>query len=76
MPERRVPLTIGVSPALKAELLTEAWECELPLSTYVRGLLSRRGKWRRSLQTAGGFDLQAELPPKTGTRGGGPSAKT
>jgi hypothetical protein len=63
-----VTLALRVSPALHAELTAEAWECERTLSDYVRGLLSRRGKWARSVRSAGGWDLQAELPPKIGTR--------
>jgi hypothetical protein len=60
--EKRIPLTIGVSKVLKAELEAEAWESERTLSDYVRGLLERRGKWRRSVGTSGGYDLQAESP--------------
>jgi hypothetical protein len=67
-PERRVQIAISVSPALKAELETEAWEEQMTLSHYVRGLLSRRGKWARSCGSAGGYDLQAPLPPSK--RGG------
>jgi hypothetical protein len=63
-----VTLAFRVTPALRAELLAEAWECERTLSDYVRGLLTRRGKWSRSISHAGGWDLQAPLPPKTGTR--------
>jgi hypothetical protein len=56
-------LAVYISPQLHAELCIEAHECELTLSAYIRGLLSRRGKWARSVSTAGGYDLQAELPP-------------
>lgn len=51
-------ITISVSPALKTALEAEAWECQRPLADYVRGLLERRGKWARSVGTAGGYDLQ------------------
>ena len=34
----------------------------MSLSEYVRGLLSRRGKWARSLGSAGGYDIQSLLP--------------
>jgi hypothetical protein len=63
-----VTLAFRVTPTLRAELEAEAWECERTLSDYIRGLLSRRGKWARSLNSAGGWDLQAPLPPKSGTR--------
>lgn len=56
-------LAVYVTPALKAELEMEAWESARSLSDYVRQLLSRRGKWARSVGSAGGYDLQAELPP-------------
>jgi hypothetical protein len=55
--EKRIPLTIGVSKVLKAELEAEAWESERTLSDYVRGLLERRGKWARTVGTAGGYDI-------------------
>ncbi len=61
--EKRVQIAVNVSPALKAELETEAWEEQRSLSDYVRGLLTRRGKWARSVGTSGGYDLQADLPP-------------
>lgn len=60
--EKRVPLTVSVSPALKSELEAEAWECEQDLSAYVRGLLTRRGKWARSVGTAGGYDIGDTTP--------------
>ena len=63
--ERRIPLTIGVSQALKAELELEAWECQRTLADYCRGLLQRRGKWARSVGQPGGYDLQiSELAQK------------
>jgi hypothetical protein len=62
-PERRVQIAVSVSLALKAELESEAWESQLSLSQYVRGLLTRRGKWARSCGQQGGYDLAAELPP-------------
>jgi hypothetical protein len=65
---RDVTLAFRVTKALRAELEAEAWECERTLSDYVRGLLARRGKWGRSVGSQGGWDLQAPLPPKSGTR--------
>jgi hypothetical protein len=65
---RTKALSIYITEALHAELTAEAWECERALSDYVFGLLTRRGKWSRSVGAAGGWDLQAELPPKIGTR--------
>lgn len=59
----RATLTIPVTTALKTQLELEAWECQMSLPEYVRGLLQRRGKWRRSVGKAGGYDLMAELPP-------------
>lgn len=62
---RTEKLTISVTPTLKAALEAEAWESQRSLSDYVRGLLERRGKWARSVGTAGGFDIMAiELAPK------------
>jgi hypothetical protein len=60
--EKRVPVVIQVSPALKAALELEAWESQHTLSSYVRGLLERRGKWARTVGTAGGYDLMAPTP--------------
>jgi len=61
-------LNLRVTPALKAELEAEAWEEQLPLSLYVRGLLTRRGKWARTIaqRKAGGYDLYGAPanPPK------------
>lgn len=59
---RNCAVSIRITPALKAELEAEAWECERSLSDYVAGLLTRRGKWYRSTSTATGpaapYDLQ------------------
>lgn len=65
--ERRLPLTVMVSPLMKAELEAEAWEEQRTLSDYIRGLLTRRGKWARSIGKAGGYDIgpaPAPLKPK------------
>ena len=62
------PLTVRVTTGLLAELTAEAWECEMTVSEYVAGLLKRRGKWARTVGTAGGYDVRAPLPPKKGTR--------
>jgi hypothetical protein len=58
-------ITLSVSPALKTALEAEAWEVQRPLADYVRGLLERRGKWARSVGTAGGYDIMA---PETARR--------
>jgi len=58
-------ITLTVTAALKAELDAEAWESQRSLADYVRGLLERRGKWARSVGTAGGYDIQA---PETAKR--------
>lgn len=68
MPERRPPglhatLHVPVTTALKTQLELEAWESQLGLSEYVRGLLSRRGKWARAVGCGGGYDIMHELPP-------------
>jgi hypothetical protein len=60
-PERKVPVTITMSPALKSALEMEAWECQRSLADYLRGLLERRGKWARSVGTAGGYDLMTPI---------------
>jgi hypothetical protein len=70
-----VTLALRVTPALHAELTAEAWECERTLSDYVRALLSRRGKWARSVGDQGGWDICAPLPPKIGTRAARERAK-
>jgi hypothetical protein len=50
-------LTVYITKRLKAELGAEAREDRRSLSDYVRGLLSRRGKWARSVGKAGGYDI-------------------
>ena len=67
-PSNTKPLTVYMPLTLYTELCAEAWECERSISDYVRGLLTRRGKFARSIGTAGGYDLAAPLPPKIGTR--------
>ena len=63
-PGHRETLHIPVTTALKTALELEAWECQQTLPDYVRGLLSRRGKWARTVHRTGPkYDLQAELPP-------------
>ncbi len=62
-PGLRATLTVPITTALKTQLELEAWESQMSLPEYVRGLLSRRGKWARARGYAGGYDLQAELPP-------------
>jgi hypothetical protein len=52
---------VRVSRALEAELRAEAWEENLSLSVYVAGLLTRRGKWARTVGKPGGYDLVAPL---------------
>jgi hypothetical protein len=60
--EKRVPIVVQVSPALKTKLELEAWESQHTLSSYIRGLLERRGKWARTVGEAGGYDIQAIIP--------------
>jgi len=52
-------ISFTVTPALKAALDAEAWEEQRSLADYIRGLLERRGKWARTVGTAGGYDIQA-----------------
>lgn len=52
-----VHIVFAVPPTLKAALEAEAWEEGLTLSQYLRGLLSRRGKWARAVGQAGGYDI-------------------
>jgi hypothetical protein len=61
-PGLKSTLTIPVTTALKTQLELEAWESQLGLAEYVRGLLTRRGKWARSVSCAGGYDIQSMLP--------------
>lgn len=65
----RATLTVPVTTALKTQLELEAWECQMSLPEYVRGLLKRRGKWARSLGGAGGYDIQSTLPLRAVRRG-------
>ena len=62
-PGLKSTLTIPVTTALKTQLELEAWESQMSLPAYVRGLLERRGKWARAVGSNGGYDLMAELPP-------------
>ena len=66
MPDRRSPahkstLSIPVTTALKTALELEAWECQLTLPAYIRGLLERRGKYFRTYGKVR-YDIAAELP--------------
>jgi hypothetical protein len=61
-PRRTVSISVSVTPALKAELETEAWEENRSLSQYIAGLLARRGKWARTVGTAGGYEVAPEEP--------------
>jgi hypothetical protein len=61
---RTAQLVVAVSPALKAALSVEAWECGETLPDYLRGLLETRGKHARSVGRAGGYGLQG--PAKSG----------
>jgi hypothetical protein len=62
---RTETIAFKCTPALKFALETEAWEEQLKLGEYVRGLLERRGKWARTVQRqAGGYDLQMEIRKK------------
>lgn len=54
---RTAKLALSITPILKAELEIEAWEEQLSLGEYVRGLLERRGKWARSVGHAGGYAI-------------------
>jgi hypothetical protein len=61
-----VKIAVYVSKALHAELEAEAWEEERDLSAYIRRLLSSRGKWARTVGTAGGYLARGPAnPPKT-----------
>jgi hypothetical protein len=55
--EKRVPLTLTISPLLRRELEIEAWESKKTLTEYVRGLLASRGKFARTVGAAGGYLL-------------------
>jgi hypothetical protein len=67
-PGLRATLTITVTTALKTQLELEAWESQMSLPEYIRGLLSRRGKWARSVSCAGGYDIQSMLPLRRANR--------
>jgi hypothetical protein len=55
--DRTETIAFKCTPALKFALETEAWEEQLKLGEYVRGLLERRGKWARSVGKPGGYDI-------------------
>jgi hypothetical protein len=57
---RTANIAFKVTPALKAALEVEAWECGESLPDYLRGLLDRRGKWQRSVGKAGHYDIAME----------------
>lgn len=61
-PGLKSTLVVQVSTALKTALELEAWECQMTLPEYIRGLLSRRGKWARSTHRLQGYDIQSDLP--------------
>jgi hypothetical protein len=61
-PGLRATLTIPVTTALKTQLELEAWECQMTLPEYLRGLLTRRGKWARAIGSRGGYDICSMLP--------------
>lgn len=52
-------IALSVSTGLKTALEAEAYECQRSLADYIRGLLERRGKWARTVGTAGGYDIMA-----------------
>lgn len=62
--ERTETVSFKVTKILKAELEIEAWEEQLSLNDYIRGLLERRGKWSRSVGKAGGYDIGPTIPRK------------
>ena len=56
-------LTIPMTTALKTALELEAWECQLDVKEYVRGLLERRGRWMRTVGAGKvKYDIQAVIP--------------
>jgi hypothetical protein len=58
-------LVVYMTRTLKAELTAEAWAEQKSLADYVRGLLSRRGKWARTVGLAGGYEVLGPAhPPK------------
>lgn len=59
---RTARIGVSVTPALKAALEAEAWEEQRTLSDYIHGLLERRGKWARTVGTAGGYDIGGPAP--------------
>ena len=63
-PAYAATLTIPMTTALKTQLELEAWECQQTLAAYVRGLLERRGKWRRTVGAAGGYDVMGPTPSR------------
>jgi hypothetical protein len=62
-PAHPATLRLPVSTALKTALELEAWECQLNLNDYVRGLLERRGRWMRTVGAGRvKYDIQAVIP--------------
>lgn len=52
-----VTVSVRMSAELKSALEAEAWEEQRSLSDYIQRLLQHRGKWARSVGTAGGYDI-------------------
>ena len=65
---KRAHINISVTPALRAALEVEAWESGMKLGDYVRGLLSRRGKWARTVGKPGGYDLIGTATNRRGVK--------
>ncbi len=64
-PQRTIKITFAVTPELKALLDAEAYEEQRSLSEYVYRLLLQRGKWSRTVGTAGGYCIGPGEVPKS-----------
>jgi hypothetical protein len=53
-------IQVRVPKRLYMELAAEAWVMNQSLSRYVCGLLSRRGRWQRTMGAGVRYDLIAE----------------
>jgi hypothetical protein len=65
---RTASITCHVTPTVKAQILTEAWESSLSMDEYVGTLLSSRGKFARTVGKPGGYLIGELMKQKRARR--------
>jgi hypothetical protein len=65
---RTALITCHVTPTVKAQVLTEAWESQLSVDEYVGTLLSSRGKFARTIGKPGGYLIGELMKQKRAKR--------